>query len=295
MTSLAAAVLALMAGATFALSAVLQQRAARTVAPAEGLSFRLFRNLVRRRVWLAGTVTLVAGFALQAGALAVGTVSLVAPLIVTELVFALPLAAQTERRRPGRRDWIGAVAVLFGVGTFLVAASPHGGHPDPAGGPWMYMLLPCAAIVTVCVLAARSLPATGDSPRRATLLAVAAGITFGLLSVFTKSVTWLMGTRGIGFLLTWQPYGLLVIGGLGFLFSQSAYQAASLRRSLPVIDALEPTVAVILAAGVFGEHLAHGPGAVTAQLLGAALALIGVFLVGRSPMVLRMYDTSPQP
>ncbi|HWG74070.1 MAG TPA: DMT family transporter [Acidimicrobiales bacterium] len=320
----AATVAAMAAAATFAVSAVLQQRAARTVPPNESLSFRLLIDLIRQPSWLAGTASLVAGYCLQAVALAFGNVSFVAPLIVSELVFALPLATRLEHRRLGRREWLGAAGVVMGVGMFLLAASPGGGRPDPGLAEWVLMIVPCAVVVAavlalaqraaVLALAQRTVrgentasqagspeagagapawparPASAVSARRASLLAVAAGVTFGLLAVFTKGVTYIIQRHGVGVVLAWQLYALIGLGVAGFLFSQSAYQAAPLRNSLPVIDALEPTVAVLLAAAAFGEHLSHGPAALALEALGASAALGGVFVVGRSPLVLSAYE-----
>lgn len=283
----ASTLIALAAACTFAVSAVLQQHAARLVPASESLTFRLFAGLLRQPVWIAGTGSLILGYILQAVALSLGDVSFVAPIIVTELIFAVPLAARSEHRRPGRREWIGAGCVVTGVGIFLSVASPHGGHPNPAAVVWILMIASCAAVVAFAVLLARGAMA----PRRAALLAVAAGVTFGLLAVITKSVTYVANRETLGLLLSWQLYALLAVGAFGFLFSQTAYQAASLRNSLPVIDALEPTVAVLAASAAFGEHLAHDPASLAVELLGAAIAFAGVFLVGRSSLVLSIYQS----
>jgi drug/metabolite transporter (DMT)-like permease len=294
----ASAVVALAAAATFAVSAVLQQRAARVLPSSESLTFRLFADLLRQPLWLAGTGSLILGYLLQGLALALGDVSYVAPLIVTELIFAVPLAARSENRRPGRRVWVGASGLVPGVGLFLGIASPHGGHPQPALLVWGLMVLSCAGVIAVAVVLAEHLPETKAEPddpisaRRAALLAVAAGVTFGLLAVFTKNVTYQLDHRGLGVVASWQLYGLIGVGIFGFLFSQSAYQASSLRNSLPVIDALEPTVAVLAAAAAFGEHLAHDPLSLAIELVGAVTAFAGVFLVGRSQLVTSIYQTA---
>ncbi|MGH9077902.1 MAG: DMT family transporter, partial [Acidimicrobiales bacterium] len=185
--------------------------------------------------------------------------------------------------------WTGTVLVVGGVATFLLAASPSGGHPDPGTGSWVLMVLPCAAVAGGAVVLAGRRPR-----RRASLLAVAAGVSFGLLSVFTKNLTYLIGSDGLGFAAHWQPYALAGLGAGGFLFSQSAYQAGPLGSSLPVIDALEPTVAVVLAAAGFGEHLGHSGLAIVLEALGAAAAIAGVSLVGRSPLVVDLYG-APAP
>ena len=277
---------ALAAGGTFAVSAVLQQRVAHAAPDSASLRFRLLLDLLRRPLWLAGMASLIAGYCLQALALAFGTVSLVEPLVVTELVFALPLATRSEHRRPGRREWLGAGCVVGGVAMFLIGASPGGGHPDPEFVTWVLMILPVAVVVAALIAAARG----PRSPRRAALLAAAAGISFGLLALFTKNITYLLKFGVTTVLSAWQLYALIGIGVVSFLFAQSAYQAASLQSSLPVIDALEPTVAVLLAAGAFGERISHDAVSLTLEALGGAVALGGVFMLGRSSLVLSVYQ-----
>lgn len=75
---------ALLAAASNALASVLQRRAARS-APEE-FAFRpaLLWSLIRRPVWLGGIGALIAGFLLQASALANGGLALVQPLLVAE-------------------------------------------------------------------------------------------------------------------------------------------------------------------------------------------------------------------
>ena len=49
---------------------------------------------------------------------------------------------------------------------------------------------------------------------------------------------------------------------------QSAFQAGPLPVSLPVMDAMEPTVATLLGVVAFGEHVAVSPGALTVEVIG---------------------------
>jgi hypothetical protein len=117
----------------------------------------------------------------------------------------------------------------------------------------------------------------------------AAEICFGLLAPVTKSFVAELSRGSESAFTSWQPYVLAVLGLGGFLVAQSAYQAGPIAISLPVIDAVEPTVAVILAATVLGEQVRAGTLALGAEALGAMIALAGVFVLGRSPFVLDLY------
>jgi hypothetical protein len=78
---------------------------------------RLLVRLGAEPLWLAGLGASIVGFGLEATALAVAPVVLVQPLIVGELLFALPLAAAQAAGDPdlGRKTRV------------LITESPDGG------------------------------------------------------------------------------------------------------------------------------------------------------------------------
>jgi drug/metabolite transporter (DMT)-like permease len=281
----ASAALALVAAAAFAASAVLQQRAARLEPASDSLRFRLLLDLFHRPIWLAGVACMIVAYLVQAIALYLGNVALVEPLIAMELVFALPFAVRSEHRRPGWREWLAAGGVVAGVGLFLVTAEPIGGTSDPSNGVWVLMGVPCAGAIFLSLTTA----ARPHARHRASLLAAAAAICFALLALLTKTVTYLLG-QGVSVALTsWQPYALIGIGIVGFLFSQSAYQSGPLESSLPVIDTIEPTVAVLLGVLAFDERVPIDAASLAVEALGGLLAVAGVFVLGRSSLVVRAY------
>ena len=70
--------------------------------PAGGLG--LVSALARQPLWWAGSAADVAGYAAQAAALGLGSLLLVQPLLVTSLLFALPLGARWSGRTLRRAD-----------------------------------------------------------------------------------------------------------------------------------------------------------------------------------------------
>ena len=120
--------LSVLAAFLFALSAAVQQRAAqqnsRPYSASRGSPrllivfpplIRLTRRLVRSPLWLAGWAVNLVGFMAQAVALHLGSVAVVQVLLVTQLLFALPLAAAWNHRRLTRWDWLSATAVCGGL------------------------------------------------------------------------------------------------------------------------------------------------------------------------------------
>ena len=101
--------LALAAALLFALGTVLQQKAALDEPPV-GSSSGLLLRIARRPVWLAGIAADGLGFVTPAAALGTGDLAVVQPLLVTTLVFALPLgvwlaASACVARTSARRCW----------------------------------------------------------------------------------------------------------------------------------------------------------------------------------------------
>lgn len=286
--TLAGCVLAALAAAmAFAVAALLQQRAASAESAEKSLRPALLLSLVRRGLWLAGVGALVGGYGFQALALALGPVAVVQPLITTELVFAVPLAGTVMGGRPGWQEWLGVLFTTGGVSLFLGVASPAAGTSTATSATWAIVLLASALGVVLALVAASA----GGRRRRPMALAAAAGLSFALLAVLTKSVVALIEGGLASTFLGWQTYAVVLVGILGLLFSQSAYQAGPLAFSMPVVAVVEPTVAVVLGSTVFGERIDLAGGALAAEAAGAAIALGGVVLLATSGMVLRLYGT----
>ena len=279
----AATVLALAAGATFAAASVLQQRAARTAPAADALRPRLILDLVHRGGWLAGAAAGAVGFAFQAVALYLGPITLVQPLIITELLFALPLSARLGGGRLGRREWAGAGLVVAGLAVFLITASPtQSASPLDAGG-WSKVLGTLVPVVGIALALAPRRPGL----RRTSMLAVATGLTFGVMATLTKAVGTQFADRGITAVLTWHPWALAVVALVGVLLAQSAFQAGPLAGSLPLIDVLIPLSAGVIAVAAFHERISHTNIDIVVEVCAGAAAVAGIALLDTSPLVRR--------
>jgi hypothetical protein len=110
---------------------------------------------------------MILGFVFQILALRVGTLSVVQPLIATELVNVFGVIAIHDRRRVHMRDWFSAVGMIFGLGAFLALARPSGGddHALEASGP--SGLLVCSRLLRICPVAGVS--AQPEGARRPSL------------------------------------------------------------------------------------------------------------------------------
>ncbi|WP_192810939.1 DMT family transporter [Mycolicibacterium phlei] len=243
---------ALLAAVFLAIGIVVRQRATLDVPPEHGVSGVMLMTLLRRPLWWAGTGAAVAGYLFQALALMKGSLLLVQPILVSALLFALPLSARLANRRVTRAEWLWALLLTVALAVFVVLAKARPGDYEASAPMSAMVAVICAVAVTACVVIALR---CGDW-KRAVLLAVAVGLLFGVVAVLTKIVVHLLAYDGPLSVVTAPAlYLLLVLGVLAVFLQQSAFHAGSLQTSVPTMLVLEPVIAVVLGALVLGEHL----------------------------------------
>jgi drug/metabolite transporter (DMT)-like permease len=270
------------AAASFAVANVAQMRAARRPETTRTLDPHLLVRLGTDPLWLAGLGASIVGFALEATALAVAPVVLVQPLIVAELLFALPLAAAVGGRRLGRREWAGAVLVTLGLIAFVVIVRPTDSAASASWRTWLLIVCVIAGLVALLLYAAER----RDGVKQTSAFAAAAGVSLGLLSVLTKMTMRDFGNRGLGAFATLAPWAVITVGIIGLWLAQTAFRSGPLAVSLPLIDVGEPLVASLVAAMVFGEQLGNLTIAMSAGLaLAGGTVACGVVVLDHSPLV----------
>src|ERR1700761_3556863 len=129
-------VFALLAALSNGTSAVTQHIAS-TASKLPLTGWRLIAFLVRSPLWLVGAAAQVGAFVFQALALHNGEISVVQPLLITELVLVLVLRRIWLRQSIALAAWNGAIVTCVGLAIFVVAGEPQGGRPAPASQHWI--------------------------------------------------------------------------------------------------------------------------------------------------------------
>jgi drug/metabolite transporter (DMT)-like permease len=245
-------VFALLAAVCMAIGIVVRQRATMDVPEDEGVSPTMVKALLGKRMWWIGTGVAVTGYVCQAIALSMGSLLVVQPLLVSSLLFALPLSARLAGRRVSPLEWAWAVVLTAALAMFVLMARPRAGLYRGEEMAWLVAIVVIAPIVLFCVLfGARS---TGT--RRAVLIAIAVGVLFGVVAVVTKLVMYELAEEGaLAVLRLPSLYFLAALGICAMVLQQSAFHAGALQSSVPTMLVLEPVVAVLLGALVLNEHL----------------------------------------
>ncbi|WP_329178588.1 DMT family transporter [Streptomyces decoyicus] len=274
--------LALGAACCLGLGFVFQQAAAQRAPMKDFLSVRLLLDLVRMPLWLAGIGLMVVGMALGAVALGMGDITLVEPLLATNLLFAMALSRRLTRQRLGRSGWAGLWLLAGGVTAFIVAGRPQGGERSP-DHLWQWLIMGMV-LGTALLLAAVAKRERVHVSLEAALLGIAAGLIYGLQDALTRISGEHFSHGGWSALLTsWQPYAIVVLGVLALVFVQSAFESAPLRLSLPALTAAQPLAGIACGVGFLGDQLQVTAGALAWEVIGIIAVVAGIVLIGSHP------------
>ncbi|MFE2512305.1 DMT family transporter [Streptomyces naganishii] len=284
-------VLALLAALSNASASVLQRRAATDESGGGSgarQALRWLARVLRRPHWLAGAGLLGLSTGLQAAALAVGSLSLVQPLMASELLFTLAVGSVVFHSRPDRRTWLAFAALAFGLALFLGAAAPSAGNETATPGLWLPVGGTLAGVVVVVVIVAR----TARGAPRAALLGLASAVSFAATAALMKEVMGRLG-QGLGAVATqWPLYVTLAVGVVSFLLLQSAFRAGSLTASQPALTLGDAVTSVVLGWVLFQEEIGLGV-RVLPEVLGVALIGAGSIGLASAPTVSGAWDTAP--
>lgn len=277
--SLVLAILAAFASAAvFGVSTSLQHHAAGSV-PADGTSSgRFLAQLARRPGWVVGIGLSVCAFLLHAVAIGLGALTVVQPIIVSGIVFAVLVRAGIDRRLPSWRELAWAAFTWGGLALFMAVVSPTPDQRTPDDAAAAPLVVAGVAVAAATVrMAKRAL----TPERRGLLLGCAAGVLFGLVAGLIKVVI-AHAQLGLGHVLFhWSPWVMIVIGLWAMTMNQRAYQVTRLSVSMPVLNIVDVIVAIVFGLVVFAERIASSPTALVAEIIGLLAMGIGVRQLAR--------------
>jgi drug/metabolite transporter (DMT)-like permease len=272
-----AALLALGAAFFIAIGDVIHQRSAHEVTDEPVSHIDLFMRLLRDRQWWLGSIVAAVGFALQAAALGFGSVLLVQALLVTSLLFALPISARLSHRRVTRWEWTWAALLAAAVAVIVVVGNPTAGHSRASLETWTAVIAVLGPALVLCVVGAR----IWSGPVSAVLLAMVSGAMWGLFAVLTKGVVDRLDDGLWALLRTPELYVWALVAIAGTAWQQSSFRAGALTASLPTMTVTEPVVGSILGIVVLGEMLRPGDAGWLTLIVAVAVMLVATAALAR--------------
>jgi drug/metabolite transporter (DMT)-like permease len=265
--------LALLGSLFFALGAALQQFEAASTAHVN------LRHLIRRPRWLLGGLAIAVGTALHIVALKYGPLTVVQPMGVASLLFALPCAAALQRRRPQPGELAAAAVIAIGLIGLVLVVPEHTGDPHLSTGGAVTLLAGAAtAALALWITARQAAPAA-----RAGLLAMAAGVLYGATATLTRVLV-----DG-----NWEPWFLLAVpmpALIALALLQRAYAVGHFGISFAALQVADPLTAVAFGALLLGEPLPTSTSSMLIALAAAALTAAGTVALARTTPMSPTHD-----
>ncbi|GAB7052050.1 DMT family transporter [Catenuloplanes indicus] len=270
MNALAIAIaLSIASASAYAAGAVVQERVA-----AHGTG--ILASLRIPHWWLSVALN-GAGAGLHVGALAFGPLSIVQPLGLLTLVFALPMGAAVIGRRVAAVHWRGAALTIAGLG-LLVITAPMGSARELDSTEVLTVAMLGGGTVLGLTLLARQIHAATSS---GLLYAVASGIAFACSSALTQTVSLQVTASGPLAVLSPAAFTLAAFMSAGVLLSQAAYRDGGLGAPLATVSLSNPVASAVIGMLLLDERFVGGAAGGGVAATGGVLAITGVLLLTR--------------
>jgi drug/metabolite transporter (DMT)-like permease len=252
---------------------------------------RLLWRLAHRPLWVAGIVADGVSALLHVVALSFGPITLVQPLGVTGLLFAMPIVAVLRRQRISARDLSAALVVLAALSLLLfllpTAGSARVGTSLDLAGLLVTMLVFDAVAVAIAAV---------TPPRvRSLTLAAGAGASFGIAAVLVRALLEMREQPHSVASVVVSAVGIGLLIPVGYLLLQNAYRWGHFSGSLATAVVADPIAAVLGGAWVLNERLPTLPWQIVSSVACAGLVIAGIVVLVRSPSHLLDLDESDPP
>jgi nitrate reductase NapE component len=277
----AAIATAVIAAAVLGLSAAIDQRSTKKVKTREPLSPRLILDLAKEPLWLIAIGANVVGFILQVVALAYGSLALVQPLLVSDLLFAVLIAWYLRQRahepQPDMRiTWLGVGITTIGLAGFLAI-----GQPTPGNNQAKLYMLVWLAVGYVVIVGACLMVANKNVNLRPLALALGCGVSYGVAAFVIKLITSEFSDLAALF-TNWPIYVFAVVGPAGFILNQNALQQGTLLAPVQaIISVADPVISIALGVAWLDVRLRSSPAAITGEIISFLLLTVGIIMTSR--------------
>jgi drug/metabolite transporter (DMT)-like permease len=273
-----AEILALVAAFCFALAATLQQKGALGMGDALK-SAASYLALAKQPWWLIGTIVLLAGYLFQAVALDDGQLAVVQPLLVTTIVFALPLGYFLTSQEVNRAEVAAAAIVVLGLAAFTIFGKEDEGRNDAPSREWAITLALFGLVAVALVLMGRR----GDSRRKAALFGASAGVLYALSASMWKPTAAALDAGGFtGMLSDWEFYAFAAAGLIAFVVQQISLATGHLASSVATVSVCNPVVSIVIGIVVLEETLSDPGWHKLIAYAGLGAALFGAIAITKA-------------
>jgi drug/metabolite transporter (DMT)-like permease len=236
--------------------------------------------LLRNPRWLLGLATVALGAGMHITGLMMAPVTVVQPVGILAVPWAVLLAAKIHHIRPTKATW-GAVAMTIAGIVVFTLFSAHKAAPDTE--------LPPARIIVACLIVFALggllgfLGRFGRPSLRCLMWASGGSFFYGLSSALIKSIAELVRLGNFTARpLFWTAVGFLLVCYLvGGWMVQQGYANGPAEIVVGSMTTTDPIVAVTFGLSVLGEGVLLGPLDAVGMAISGAVAVAGVFVLSK--------------
>ncbi|MGV1037144.1 MAG: DMT family transporter [Candidatus Nanopelagicales bacterium] len=234
------------------------------------------KKLLKNPLWLTGSILFYVAGAVHLVALSLGSLAVVQPLIVTELVFIPPISALITKVMIPGRDWLWIFLVSGALAGFLIVAQPTEGNETAPGFKWAVVLIGFTVAIGLFFLIGSRLGESG----RAAMYGTATGLVNALYVIAAKGA---FGNPGA---LLWVLIPVAVLSAIGgVVFATIAFRSGPITISSPAMIAINPIAATLVAMWLFEVEINHSLLDALLIVVSIAIVLVGIFKLSRSSAV----------
>jgi drug/metabolite transporter (DMT)-like permease len=273
---------ALAAASSYSVGVILQSLEAREVPSAKCLRPGMIQHLVGKRRWVLGTLCVMLGWALQAGALSLAPLTVVQPALAVGLFVLLIAGTRLSDECVGRREILAVIAIAIGVAGLSVAS------PKSAGGGHAALVI-IAPVLAVFALAALA-PYLLRERTFPLLVVMSAGLAYAWSGFMTKFVAEAFSRSQYLAAAAWLV-GTACAAGLGLISEMTALQRQSAIRVFPGVLVIQIVVAVLLAPLLAGEQWSADPLVLVTLAVSLAVLAAGTAVLASAGAVAAVVDS----
>ena len=253
-------------------------------------------RLITTPIWLLGGVAAIIGFLVYTVALNTYDVSVVKPLVNTNLLFTFILAYLVFKEKLTSMEWSG-IGILI-AGLLFIAFSPNIESTDSMNSPLLLGILPLTVILMVIMVFIMFVSERGHAEF---VFPIFAGSFFGLGTLFTKSLLITLNKLNTGdslifSMFLYSVFMVLLTYFFALTAQMLAFEQGRLSVVSPITNALSVIISFIGAYFVFYEDLIPQIGDQILfqsflKLIGLICIVIALFILRREITPLKYSDS----
>lgn len=243
------------------------------------LSVAFFRLLLQRPLWWAGFGLSGVGALLNLTALSGAPVSVVQPITVLSVPFAVLLGMWRSHRRPNRAVWLAIAAAMAGVTCFVALAANNTASHPPAATHILWSGVAVATLVVVLLVVAHH----GPDWVHSLSWACGAAACYGLAAAYMKAIfVQLQHGAAVSSPTVWLPGLVLLLAypAAGYML-QHGFVSGAPEVVIGGLTVVDPILAVLIGAFLLGEGSRLAPAVLAVMLACAATAVAGIVVLSR--------------